>query len=200
MCKKNCLGCQFLCVYGDHQTLGHWCVPLAQKDRSKIIETNSFFWIQSCKVDYRTYLCCHKGVWDEDNFIRAINRTKNLNATQESQLREKLLDVVISIGRNAKNPRGNSCFYRKFQEGMLLPAAEELEQRQTIQKEAAADRKWIKWGVWATFTVAFATFFTAPIGHYLSVLIEKMSAQLSTPKVVLHQTKAYQKTGMAKKY
>jgi hypothetical protein len=76
--------------------------------------------------------------------------------------------TVTKKERKAKNSRGNFCFYRKFEDGMLLSAAEELEKRETMQAEANADRKCIRRGVWATFATAIATLIAAILGSVLT--------------------------------
>jgi hypothetical protein len=121
------------------------------------------------KANYRTYLCCHKDVWDEIILIRSINSKvpKSQLSTEECDKLEKVLwTTIVTTDRSAKNPRENSCFYREFEDGMLLDAAEELEKRETIQKDAAADRKITKVVAWATIGTAVATILTNVIGHF----------------------------------
>lgn len=79
-----------------------------------------------------------------------------------------LLDTIIK-NRSDKNSRDNSCFYFPYQESMSLEAAEELEKRETIQKEASEDRKLIKLGVYAAFFTAFATLISG--GHWIFALL-----------------------------
>lgn len=167
MCKKNCLWCHFFSVYGDHSTLGRWKVSVTQKERLQILEEENFYRLQNLKVDYRTYLCCSKGAWDEQILIKNINRygEDKFHQEQKDELKKILWETIIDINRNAKNSCSNSCFYHKFQPGMLLPAAEELEKRETMQKEAAADRKWIKRGIWIP---AFATLVASILGVVLT--------------------------------
>lgn len=172
MCKKNCLGCQFFCVYGDHRYQGRWKVKITEKDRDQIIKDKSFYHLQELQVDYSSYLCCYKGVWDEKEFIRNINEQNdrvqlNKNSEDYRKLKEDLWTTIVLTKRSAKNPRGNSCFYRAFQTGILLPAAEELETREAIQQEAAADRKWIIWGVGATFVTALTALLAVLLQHWL---------------------------------
>jgi hypothetical protein len=83
-------------------------------------------------------------------------------------LQENLWDTIIKTERKAENPRGNSCFYRKFEKGMQLLAAEELEKRETVQQEAVADRKLIRRGVWATWGTATATLIAVILGAFLT--------------------------------
>lgn len=168
MCKKNCLSCHFFCIYGDHQYQGRWQVVVLQKERDQIIKDKSFYYIQEYKVDYRTYLCCFKGVWDENKFIEDINPRKGLSEfgdIDKEKLENTLWETVVKVSRKERNSRGNSCFYREFEEGMLLPAAEELEKREAIQKEASRDRKWVIVGIVVT---ALATLGAVMLANYLS--------------------------------
>ena len=102
-------------------------------------------------------LSCYKGVWDE-------------GIGYDGDKYDYLYKTIIeeNRGRGAENVRGNSCFYFEFQGYMSLISAEELEKRETIQKEAKADRKWIKRGVWGTFATAFATLLAVILGYILS--------------------------------
>lgn len=168
MCKKNCLGCHFLCVYGYHPIHGHWQDVLSHKERSQIIEQKSFYSIQNLKVNYKTYLCCFKGVWDEGEFIRSINSKKDESSfsdEEKNELKKELWKTIINTERKTNNPRANSCFYREFEKAMLLPAAEELEKKEAIQKEASRDRKWVIVGIVVT---ALATLGAVMLANYLS--------------------------------
>ena len=168
---KNCLGCHFLCVYADDTFQRPWRRSLTRKECLKIMEERSFYSIQNLLTDYRTFLCCGKGVWDENEFVSVINKkisVSQFSFEETEKLRGMLWLAIVSIERNDKNPRGNSCFYREFQMGMSLPAAEGLEKRETIQKEAAADRKWLRWGVWATFATAAATLIAVVLQYFLT--------------------------------
>ena len=160
MCKKNCLSCQFFCVYGDHQFQGRMERTVRKNEREEIQNnvSNSPFY-EICHLrDIEYYLCCYRCVWNENKSIKSINRTasseQDLNDKERAELKNRLLKAIVDDDRSAKNSRGNSCFYFKFQEGMSLGSAEELEKRETGLKDAAADRKWIKWGVRATFATA----------------------------------------------
>jgi hypothetical protein len=55
---------------------------------------------------------------------------------------------------------------------MSLVAAEELEKRETTQKEAAADRKWMFWGVMGAFATAFITMCTNISGDFFSHMLK----------------------------
>lgn len=128
MCKKNCLGCQFfiknIAIFNDDKNCKRCVFSLTSQEREQI-KQNRFEFISSNGLVVKS-LACHKGVWDDGCGKKDIS--------------------TFEKDRFAENSRGNSCFYYPYQEGMLLSAAEELEKRETIQKEANADRKWIKWG------------------------------------------------------
>jgi hypothetical protein len=186
MCEKNCLNCHFFCVYGNHLYQGCWQVVVSQKERNQIITEKSFYFIQNLKADYRICLCCFKGVWDEKQFIRIINGKQGesqFTDEEKGKLKEMLWKTIIDTNRKANNSRANSCFYRKFEKGMLLPAAEELEKRETIQKEASADRKWVVIGIVIT---ALTTLVAVMLANYLSnkadypVTIEKLKSEAQT--------------------
>gem|GEM_PF-4196683 len=174
MCEKKCLQCQFFCIYGYHQLHGKCQRVVTQKERSELkrregINSFPFGCMRKEVVDYETYLCCYKEVWDAANFINTIKRGATSYqelGNDEKELEEILWKTVVKTERNDSNPRGNNCFYFEYQESMSLEAADELEKRETIQKEAAADRKWTRWGVWATFSTAFLSAIVA-IGIYV---------------------------------
>lgn len=119
------------------------------------------------------YYFCHKGVWLEE--FRHPGNTWDESDTKRRTEFELKVTNIIKLNRNDKNSRANSCFYRKFEKGMLFSAAEELEKRETIQKEAAADRKWIKRGVWATLATAFAALIAVVLSNYLTPNTEKIT-------------------------
>jgi hypothetical protein len=107
-------------------------------------------------VDIEPELYCYKEVWSE-------SKTKNkmfkgiLNDDEKKKLRAELWQIIVEENRKVSNARGNSCFYFKLQEGMSLESAAELEDRESESKEASADRKWLKRGVWATFTAVIVS-------------------------------------------
>jgi hypothetical protein len=178
MCKKNCLSCHFFYFYQPHATFGGEIKELkrsfTQKERDKIIEDPDygFYYLKTKITDTENRLKCFKNVWDEYKLIAEISKKKDyssLNKEEENLLKEKFRRIIIEQDRSANNPRGNSCFYFEFQKEMLLPAAEELEKRLAEQKEASADRKWIKWGVWTTFLTVLATIVAALIPEYLHI-------------------------------
>jgi hypothetical protein len=53
------------------------------------------------------------------------------------KLEDALWKTVAETERNDISPRGNNCFYFKYQDGMPLKAADELEKRENIQKEGS---------------------------------------------------------------
>ncbi len=151
MCKKNCLDCQFFCG-GNYEKTVSQSVTVAFRESlrlesKKALRNRSYF--------YNASWCCYKQCWHANDFDNTPER-------------EECFYRTITQNRSANNSRGNSCFYREFQEGMFFSAAEELEKRETIQKETAADRKWIKRGVWATFGTALATLLAAILEHILN--------------------------------
>lgn len=149
MCKKNCLMCQFF-VKTVVTVLCRTVSPTVMDEEDRKMNIDALIKKYSCvspNGEVTGYLFCYRGCWDESVWEKNHKRNK------------ALLKKTIIINRNdANSSSGNSCFYRKFQPEILLPAAEELEKRETIQKEAAADRRWIKVGAWATFATAVATF------------------------------------------
>ena len=156
MCEKNCLNCLFFVRNSASENVAkeieRHSSPVKEDSRKGLRQNKKVLkeLVSPSENDSVGYsLACHKGCWDGGY------RSSCDDIWQE-----------ITKNRNAKNSRCNSCFYFEFQDGMLLAAADELEKRETLQKETAADRRWIKWGVWATFFTAFASIVVFVWSHY----------------------------------
>ncbi|MEX0804002.1 MAG: hypothetical protein WD688_11895 [Candidatus Binatia bacterium] len=71
-------------------------------------------------------LACHFGVWDEGYNFDKSNR-----------------QIVI-----ADTDRRDFCFFWRYRQGMLIPPAKVLQQREAETREASYDRRLTVWGLW----------------------------------------------------
>src|SRR3954470_31296 len=86
---------------------------VTQRERSSARQGN-FSWTQDHWV-----LCCHLGVWDEGHGTRIEEREQTICRTD----------------------RRDFCFFWSFHDGMFLPAAKILQQREAESREANRDRR-----------------------------------------------------------
>jgi hypothetical protein len=103
--------------------------PLDSVARNDIKHEKFTRFLPSKNGEVNYALDCYKQIWDENSGYSG-NKNDHLQRT------------IVEKNRAAKNSSGNSCFYFKYQEGMSLESAAELETRKTISKETSVDRKW----------------------------------------------------------
>ena len=103
--RKNCINCHFLIKTIFAGKDIPHPMELKKKERNLILK-NDFSW----KKDYCS-LGCDFSVWDE-----GFNLQKNL------------FDTAIRVKRD-------DCFFWKYKPGMLLPAAKELQKRDSENKK-----------------------------------------------------------------
>ena len=102
-------------------------------ENRKKIKNRDISWVPEHKT-----LCCYFGVWDE-----GIGR-----------IRDSYYEILVQTNRN------NQCFFRKYQEGMLIPAAERLQKQETENRQAKIDRRLTIIGLWvAAFGILASALF-----------------------------------------
>ncbi|MFQ6613625.1 MAG: hypothetical protein ACE5D1_02170 [Fidelibacterota bacterium] len=93
-------------------------INLKKRERCK---RNDFSWMKP----YHS-LKCHFGVWDMGFRFDPENK----------------YEVICKMNRK------DFCFFLEYRKGMLLPAAERVQERQAAYHEAARDRRLTIWGLW----------------------------------------------------
>ena len=111
---QHCVDCHFLVkavALPDRADVVTVLVSQAERDSAK---HNDFSWIKS-----HSEVRCHFTVWDEGvDFDRANRR-----------------DVIVVAERNGQ------CFYRRYNPGMLLPAAKLLQEREARHLLESRERR-----------------------------------------------------------
>jgi len=119
--KQTCADCHFFvkqCRSPPDLTLLVSDVSKEERHKAKV---NDFSWVQAYNR-----LACHFGVWDEGFKFDPQNR-----------------NLVI-----AQTERHDFCFFWQYKVGMLIPAAVELQKRESETRELSRDRRLTLCGLW----------------------------------------------------
>ncbi|MEW5871520.1 MAG: hypothetical protein AB1894_19760 [Chloroflexota bacterium] len=109
--QKTCINCHFLSV--THQFQDSTASSSATGQQRKAIRQHDF-----SAMSFGS-LGCHFSVWNESSNLDPDQRYENI------------------VNRNRKD----NCFFWEHKPEMLIPAAEELQRRETEQRAASKDRR-----------------------------------------------------------
>ena len=121
MPSQTCARCHFwIQRYIPNHGAKEFVLPVSSEDREQAMKRD-FSWVLDSSA-----LACSRKVWDEGFEFDKSKRYEEL------------------VQRNRKD----FCFFLRYRPGMLLPAAETLQARQTELQDASRDRRLTMFGLW----------------------------------------------------
>jgi hypothetical protein len=127
--KHRCVNCHFLVKrYRDHDP--PITISVSATERTKVT-SGDFSWADRGSPA----ICCSLGVWDEG--VPGFER-------------DRMQEIIT------KDDRKGYCFFWDYRPGMLIPAAKELEERQSEREKSNRDHRFALVGLWIAALALFA--------------------------------------------
>lgn len=105
MFKRTCSSCHFFVRVQHPERGGHLTFEIGREQRQQASQ-GLLDWQRESES-----LCCHRGIWDEGVGFPGSSRQEQI----------------------AQLNRRSTCYYMPYQPGMLLPAAEKLQEARLVQ-------------------------------------------------------------------
>jgi hypothetical protein len=105
MFKQTCANCHYFVRIHHSERGDHFTLEIGRENRKRASQSD-LGWQKEGES-----LCCHRGIWDE-----GVGFPETSKQEQIAQLNRK-----------------NACYFMPYQPGMLLPAAEKLQDARLVQ-------------------------------------------------------------------